>query len=223
MTGRRLYIFDIDGTLVRTGGAGSGAMRAAFKALWRGSNGFDGIEFSGRSDRALFRQALAVSGLDGADFEERLRRFKRAYFRRLPQTLEAFSGSLLPGVGSLLQRLAEDKSATVILGTGNFRRSSAIKLQYYGIDRFFNFGVGGFGDRTEDRATLIESALRSARRAHGRHDAAFVIGDTVHDVAAARANNVIAVGVATGTTSRDELAAAGADLVLGNLDGWLKE
>jgi phosphoglycolate phosphatase-like HAD superfamily hydrolase len=214
LKGRRLYLFDIDGTLISTGGAGGGAMRAAFAALWRRADGFDGIEFSGRTDRSLLKQAVTAAGLEGEPFEEQLRRFKRAYYRRLPLSLPAYEGRVLPSVVSFLEQLTADPDASVGLGTGNFRHSASIKLRHYGIDHYFRFG--GFGDRAEDRAALIAEGIRSGQR-RGRHDIVFVIGDTVHDIVAARANRAVAVGVTTGSASAEVLSAAGADLVLASL------
>ena len=77
---------------------------------------------------------------------------------------------------------------------------------------------GGFGDRTGHRPTLIAKGIASTNRAYGKHQTVFVIGDTVHDVAAAKANNAVAVAVATGTASQDELIAAGADIVLPTME-----
>jgi phosphoglycolate phosphatase-like HAD superfamily hydrolase len=220
---RRLYLFDIDGTLISTGGAGSSAMRLAFTALWRIPDGFNGVEFSGRTDRAIFRDALAANKLDNIDFRDSLRRFKRAYFRRLPHTLQEHDGNVLPGVEELVQELAADPRTAVSLGTGNFRWSAGKKLGYYGIDRYFQFGYGGFGDRMEDRASMIEEGIRSARRATGRPATVFVIGDTPHDIAAAKANKAVAVGVATGPASAEVLERAGADIVLATLEGAAKQ
>ena len=213
----RLYLFDIDGTLISTGGAGGSAMRAAFTALFGIEDGFSGIEFSGRSDRAILRSAVEQARLDDGDFEGVVRRFKRAYFRRLPGTLAATKGRVLPGVTSLLERLRRDGGATLSLGTGNFRNSARMKLRYYGLDGHFDFH-GGFGDHIEERALLVEQGIRSAQRVAGKHASVIVIGDTIHDIAAAKANSVFAVGVATGTSSRDDLAKAGADLVLDTLE-----
>lgn len=215
---KRLYLFDIDGTLIFSGGAGSGAMRAAFAALWGLEDGFRGVEFSGRTDRAILRDALAASGVTNGSFRDDLRRFKRAYFRRLPRLLSATRGRVLPGVERLLSGLAADDRATVALGTGNFRTGAALKLAHYGLHRYFDFRFGGFGDATEDRAALIDAAIRSAQRAAGRHTTVFVIGDTAHDVTAAKANNAVAVAVATGTASAPDLEAAGADFVLTTLE-----
>lgn len=215
MSQRRLYLFDIDGTLITTGGAGGKAMRAAFAALWGNGGAFSNIEFSGRSDYAIFRQALVQVGLFGENFAADLRRFRRAYFRRLPASLAANQGVVLPGVVELLQRLAATKNTTLALGTGNFRRGAYHKLNHYRLDHYFR--AGGYGDTTDDRAQLIASGIRAANRLHGRHHTVLVIGDTAHDVTAAKANGAVAIAVATGSVAADTLAAAGADLVLEDL------
>jgi phosphoglycolate phosphatase-like HAD superfamily hydrolase len=222
MANKRLYLFDIDGTLISTGGAGSSAMRLAFTAVWRVADGFNGVEFSGRTDRAIYRDALVNNKLDDDSFAASLRRFKRAYFRRLPQTLGSHEGTVLPGVVDLLRELKRDDRAAVSLGTGNFRLSAGMKLRYYGIADYFDFSHGGFGDKTEDRASMIGEGIRSARRATGKHTSIVVIGDTAHDIAAARANDAVAVGVATGPVSAADLEKAGADLVLPDLEGAAK-
>jgi len=216
---KRLYLFDIDGTLISTGGAGGKAMSAAFTALWRREDGFARIEFSGRTDRAILRDALEHCGLGNGAFDDDVRRFKRAYFRRLPHTLASSRGTLLPGVKDLLQRLDADGEATVALATGNFRASAGMKLGHYGIAGFFR--GGGFGDTVEAREDMVEQALRSCRR-FGRYDTVFVIGDTVHDVRSAKAHGAVAVGVTTGAADEATLQAAGADIVIDSLGDALK-
>ena len=191
-------------------------MRGAFAALWGRQDGFAGIELSGRTDRALLKEAMLACGLPVHAFTEALRRFKRAYFRRLTRTLPLSEGHVLPGVTDLLQRLAGDDSATVGLGTGNFRVSAAMKLRYYDIDGYF--ALGGFGDQVEDRAQMIAQAIAVARRRAGRHAKVFVIGDTINDITSAKLNAAIAVGVATGPASEDVLTRAGADIVLPTLE-----
>jgi phosphoglycolate phosphatase len=214
---RRLYLFDIDGTLIQSGGAGGKAMRAAFSALWdREKEGFSNIEFSGRSDYAIFRAALTQAGHFGESFETDLARFRRAYFRRLPKSLAVNNGVVLPGVFPLLDRLKTDTGATLAVGTGNFRAGARMKLRHYGLDHYF--AAGGYGDRTEDRAELIAQGIRAATRLAGRHATVFVIGDTVHDITSAKANGAIAIGVLTGTTAEKALSDAGADLILPNLE-----
>ncbi|HXH21219.1 MAG TPA: HAD family hydrolase [Dehalococcoidia bacterium] len=217
---RRLYLFDIDGTLLNSGGAGSRAMRRAFSSLWGVEDGFTGIEFSGRTDRVILRDAWAAHVEPLRPFEEDLQRFKRAYFRRLRSTLEECEGAVLPGVVETLAALADDPQATVALGTGNFRRGAELKLTYYGIWDYFC--GGGFGDRAERREDMIAEALRACRP-YGRFDTVFVIGDTVHDMTCAKAHGAVAVGVTTGPCDAAALEAAGADIVLDSLVGAARE
>jgi phosphoglycolate phosphatase-like HAD superfamily hydrolase len=216
---RRLYLFDIDGTLINSGGAGSRAMKRAFQALWGVDDGFSGIKFSGRTDRVILRDAWAVHVEGGRTFDDDLRRFKRAYFRRLATTLHECDGRLLAGVESTLQALSDREGATVALGTGNFRGGAERKLRHYGIWEYFR--GGGFGDRAECREDMIAEALRACR-VYGSFDSVFVIGDTVHDMACAKAHGAVAVGVTTGPCDAATLEAAGADLVLESLEGAAK-
>ena len=217
MKDRRLFLFDIDGTMITTGGAGGKAMRAAFMALWENHGAFSNIEFSGRTDYAIFKQAFTQAGLYGENFPSDLRRFRRAYYRRLPASLVANQGVVLPGVVDLLDKLSLEKNATLAVGTGNFRAGALHKLRHYGLNHYFQ--AGGFGDDTEDRAELIARGIRAANRFAGRHDSIVVIGDTVHDVTAAKANGAIAIAVTTGAVAEEALSSAGADLVLANLVG----
>jgi phosphoglycolate phosphatase len=216
MNSRRLYLFDIDGTLLNSGGAGSAAMRAAFHRVYGIEDGFASVEFSGRSDLAIITDALDAIGVRGEALRDAVRRFKRVYYRCLPEMLVERKGRLLPGVDRLLDDLSCDGDCTLMLGTGNFRTSAGIKLRHFGIDRYFR--GGGFGDRTGHRPTLVGQGIRAANRMAGKHGTVFVIGDTVHDVTAAKANDAVAVAVATGVASRAELEAAGADIVLDTLE-----
>ena len=221
MKDRRLYLWDIDGTLINSGGAGSAAMRQAFAALWKRDDGFANIEFSGRTDYAIFRSVSRAAGHDEADFAANLKRFKPAYFRRLPAMLQERQGRVLSGVEATLREMSKDDRATVALGTGNFRGGARLKLRRYGLDGFFDFRGAGFGDRTDDRPAMIADAVRSANRLHGKHHTVFVIGDTEHDVEAAKVNGLIAIAVCTGTASAEQLAHAGADIVVPTLESAL--
>ena len=222
MKDRRLYLWDIDGTLINSGGAGSAAMRKAFEALWRRDDGFAGIEFSGRTDYAIFRGVSHAAGHADEEFASNLRRFKPAYFRRLPAMLHEKQGHVLPGVEPLLRELSRDDRATQYLGTGNFRNGARLKLRRYGLEPYFDFRGAGFGDSTDSRPEMIADAVRSANRARGKHHKVFVIGDTPHDVEAAKLNGLVAIAVATGTATAEELSGAGADLVLPTLESALQ-
>jgi phosphoglycolate phosphatase-like HAD superfamily hydrolase len=132
------------------------------------------------------------------------------------------TGHVLPAVEATLTELAKDGRAVNMLGTGNFRGGARHKLRHYGLDGFFDFRGAGFGDRTDDRAAMIGDAVRSANRLYGKHHTVFVVGDTEHDVEAAKLNGLIAVAVCTGTASAEQLAHAGADIVLPTLETALK-
>jgi phosphoglycolate phosphatase len=208
---RRLFLFDIDGTLINSGGAGGTAMRRAFSALWGLEDGFSRIEFSGRTDRAILRDAWSAHNVSTNSFVHDLARFKRAYLRRLPHTLGECRGTVLEGVIETLQLLGTDADATVALATGNFRNGATLKLRHYGLLDYFC--AGGYGDRAETREDMLAEALRACRPL-GNHADVFVIGDTVHDVASARAHGAVAVGVTTGPADAEMLSAAGADVVI---------
>lgn len=219
----RVVLFDIDNTILWTGGAGSRAMALAFRDLYGIEDGFRGVEFSGRTDTAIFRDALRVHGLLDGRFEEQLRRFKEAYLTHLPFTLrDATGGGVYPGIRELAEELRR-RGAAVGLETGNFRESGLLKLRHYGVETLFR--DGGFGDEAEERAELVRIAIR---RLHPDPDAGaevYVVADTPHDITAAKANGAFALGVATGKSSVDELRAAGADAAVpdcSDVDGVLR-
>lgn len=191
-------------------------MRAAFAAIYGVEDGFRDIEFAGRSDLAIIEDALAGVGVTGDAVKAAIRQFKRAYYGHLPRTLLTNNGSVFPGVRDLLEVLSSESQATLSLGTGNFRRSAGMKLSYFGLHTYFK--AGGFGDRTGDRPTLVAQGIRAANRLAGKHSTVFVIGDTVHDMRAAKDNGAVAVGVETGGTTEADLCAAGADVVLPTLE-----
>lgn len=209
MQASHILLFDIDGTLLRTGGAGTEAMARAFEQLYGVADAFAAIDMGGRSDSWILQLALAQHGLP---YEPAVREaFTRAYAEALAETLPLFDGQILPGIPALLEALA-DVAVVRGLGTGNFRRTSLLKLQHFGLAE--HFLDGGFGEDSVDRREIL--ALGVARlRAAAREDAAVVvIGDTTHDIAAARGIGARAVGVATGRVPAAELAGAGADAVL---------
>lgn len=215
-------LFDIDGTLVQTGGAGQLAFAEAFAAEFGVRELSGAVPFAGRSDQAIALQLMQVHGV--AASEENWRRFREAYLSRLPAALAARSGRVLPGVHALLDTLRTLEHALVGLLTGNLRAGAVHKLTYYGLmDRF---AFGGFGDASDDRCDIAAAALAEARQAAVQHSrsangaplaGAVVIGDTSHDVLCARAIGACAVAVATGNSPREELVAAAPDLLLDDL------
>lgn len=206
----RVILFDIDGTLIRTGGAGKAAMEGALLAAFGVPGIRNTVSYSGRTDWAIGRDLLAAHGVDPTEANRRL--LQEAYLARLPAALDTHGGVVCPGVGELLAALGTRPDTVVGLLTGNVRAGARVKLGHFGLwDRF---ACGGFGDDLFDRDDVARAALADARAHAGESlDPAdvWVIGDTPLDVQCARAIGAKAVVVATGWHTADELAACDPD------------
>jgi phosphoglycolate phosphatase-like HAD superfamily hydrolase len=215
-----IALFDIDGTLLRAGGAGRRAVELALCEVLEDDNGsvsLESVEFAGRTDPWIVRTALMQYGVTANDalIHEVLRR----YVAHLPRELELASAfEVLPGVLSLLAELTVRDDVVLGLGTGNTQPAAYAKLAHGGLDSFFSFG--GFGSDHTDRAELLRTGLsRGLERAGARAGGArvVVIGDTPHDVAAAQAIGAHCVAVSTGGYDGSALEAAGATVVVPDL------
>lgn len=213
----RVFLFDIDNTLLYTGGAGGAAMNLAFSEMFGINDGFARVEFSGRTDLDIFTQGLRQHGIEG-DRDAYLRDFLPRYYGRLPETLRERKGYLMPGFPQLLEALSHRSGVRVGLATGNFSDSARIKLAHFGIDRYFV--GGGFGEESVKRADVVRAAIDVVAPPDARPEDIFVIGDTPHDVASGLDNGVVAVGVATGNYSVDQLRESGAKLVFPDFSDW---
>lgn len=208
-------LFDVDGTLIDAGRAGSRAMAAAFRRLLGIENAFEGVVFDGMTDPWIIDRAAELRGLPPFDETNGERkRFYECYLDELRRLVHGGVESRVhPGIRELLDRLT-GAGAALALATGNIAAGAREKLSPHGLNGFFP--VGGFGDDHRDRAELTRLA---AERAGGHYGAAFdpgrviVVGDSVRDVTAARANGFRSVAVCTGWTSRDDLLAMGPDLI----------
>jgi phosphoglycolate phosphatase-like HAD superfamily hydrolase len=209
-------LFDIDGTLLSSGGAGKHAMYAAIASEFGVSDLDDGIPFAGRTDRAIAHDLLLRHGLE--DTEANWRRFVRAYLGHLPRSLVSRPGRVLPGVASLLEQLRSRGDIAIGLLTGNLRDGATSKLRHYQIDRYFAFG--GFGDLHLDRNDVAREALAAAIQHlpdSVELQRIWVIGDTPLDVRCARSIGVKILAVCTGFHSRTDLIAEQPDILLDDL------
>ncbi len=212
----RTILFDIDGTLVRTGGAGKAAMEAALCEEFGVRLNSEEVPYSGRTDRAIGRDLLAAHGIDPTAANQA--RLVEGYLARLPHYLGRFPGRVCPGVRELLSELRKRTDVLLGLLTGNIRRGAERKLGHYGL--WENFAVGGFGDDHEDRDDVARAALRAVEGHFGKAvnpADVWVVGDTPLDVRCARAIGARAVAVATGWHPLDDLRASGPDFVLADL------
>ncbi len=212
-----LVLFDLDLTLVSTGGAGRGAMEAAGRALFGPGFARRGVEFAGRLDPVILADLLAANGLEPTP--ARADAFRRAYRDELEAALRerADRCRVLPGVPELLDAV-EREGWTLGLLTGNFEETGRLKLRACGLDADrFPVRVWGDASREEphERHKLVAAALERWRR--GPAEAAVVIGDTPHDVAGALHHGARPIGVCTGGHDRFALESAGAALVVDDL------
>lgn len=213
-----ILLFDIDGTLITTGGVGRQAMESAFLIVHGRRDAIATFGLDGMTDRAIVRMGLQTIG--APDDEGAIDRVLDRYLDFLQiMVAKASSDSyrLHPGMAEVVSA-AQQAGMGVGLGTGNVREGARLKLQRVGVFQHFRFG--GFGDDHEDRATLIRrGAERGAQ--HLKVDLAdarvVVIGDTPRDVAAAVAIGAECIGVATGSYSTDQLLRAGATRAFLNL------
>lgn len=214
----RLLLFDVDGTLLLSGGAGKRALNRAFAGLFAVTDAFEGIPVAGRTDTLIFRDALARSSVE-VDQGSRTA-FYTLYYECLEQEIRRPGPrkGLMPGVRGLLERLADEAHVISGLLTGNFARAARIKLEHFGLWR--HFCCGAYGDDAAERDDLVPIAIARARRAGVRVDAgrdAVVIGDTPLDVRCAAAGGARSIAVATGGYDEATLRASGADAVLPDL------
>jgi len=205
----RVFLFDIDGTLVWTGGAGRRAMTLGFADVHGRTDVFDGLSFGGMTDRAIVRQGLAKLG--GEITEAAIDVVLDAYLARLERELLSCEYRVFPGVEAVLSELRPKSRVAVGLGTGNVRRGAYAKLARGALGEAFAFG--GFGCDAEDRAELLRAGARRGAEQLGEPLAAcevVVIGDTPKDVAAALAIGARCIGVGTGAFTPESLVACGA-------------
>lgn len=216
---RLTLLFDIDGTLLLTGGAGQVAFERAFEECFGVARSWGGVVPDGKTDPIIFGEiARRAIGRDLASGEYDA--LCERYLNYFPDALERSDRfRLMPGVAELLAELRRDEGLLLGVATGNLEAAAWHKLRRGNLHPFFSFG--GFGSDAVRREDLV---LRAIERGRGLAPSAklkaehfVVIGDTPLDVAAAKANGARAVGVATGSWTAEELTASGADLALKDL------
>ena len=213
---RKLLLWDIDGTILHTGKAGETALGHAMQKLHGVTRGLQGLEIAGRTDKWIVEQLLARDGFPHGERE--IARFLDVYVERLAEELPRRQGGLHPGILGILEEAHRRPDLVQGLLTGNIEKGARLKLSRYGVNHYFEFGA--FADDSAIRNELGPHAKRRARDRHGEEfspDRIYIIGDTPHDVACARAIGAKAIAVATGGFSVGQLEACGADAVFTDL------
>ena len=212
----KIIFFDIDGTLLSTGGAGQVALGEALHDSFEVEFPFQGVQTSGRTDRGIVDEIFETHGVENTpDSREK---FRESYLRRVPAALEGNSGRVYAGVPELLKLLAADDRIALGVLTGNYEASAWLKLRHYGVAEYFGFG--GFGDHHAERNDVATIAVDAAEKSLGYRPAPadmLVIGDTIPDIVCSRHIGACAAAVATGNFTADELRVGSPDLLFEDL------
>src|ERR1041385_9376662 len=212
----RLLLFDIDGTLIHSGGAGIEALKVVLKERFGITDDLGDIEIAGMTDSGIVISILKKHKISATN--ENVAAFLDSYVHFLSLELPRRKGKLLPGVLQLLETLKTRKHLVLALLTGNVSRGARLKLEHYGVWHFFEFGA--FADDHHDRNQLGAFAQARAREKHGHEfqaDQIDVIGDTPRDIACGKAIGARTVAVATGTWTRAQLAEHHPDFLIDDL------
>lgn len=211
-------LFDIDGTLIDSGEAGSRALNLSFKELFSIVNAFYGISMAGKTDTEIMKEGMLKHGIS---VDGNLNVAIYTYLKHLRREIDNERRHLKPGIYELLEKLSITKDIHLGLLTGNIEPGARIKLEPFDLNKYFP--TGAFGSDDEDRNKLLPIALRRfeerCRRKIGVNEC-IIIGDTPRDVQCARIYGAICIGVATGPYSVDELREAGADYVVKDLSSY---
>lgn len=201
-------LFDIDGTLIDSQGAGGAALSLALADEFAIANPRS-VPLHGQTDLGIFSKLLSLNGLD--DTPKNFERLSTAYFARLPQELRRCGGCILPGVQGILAELRLIEGCHVGLLTGNLPISAQMKLEHFGLWEAFEFGI--FGDLVAYRPDLSAPTIAAVNNRSGQEvppECIIVVGDTPLDVELARSMQARCLAVCTGGFAGDELLAAGA-------------
>jgi phosphoglycolate phosphatase-like HAD superfamily hydrolase len=216
MQSKRLLLFDIDGTLISSAGAGVQALKLVLAERFGIKDDLHDIEIAGVTDSGIVISILKKHRIP--ETHENISAFLDSYVHYLSQELPRRKGQLLPGVLELLEKLKTRSHVVLALLTGNVSRGAQLKLEHYGVWHFFEFGA--FADDHHDRNKLGGFARTRAKEKHGREflpEEIDVIGDTPRDIACGNAIGARTIAIATGTWSRQELTKHQPDFLFDDL------
>jgi phosphoglycolate phosphatase-like HAD superfamily hydrolase len=213
---KRLLLFDIDGTLISTGGAGIESLKVVIEKRYRARDDLSDIEIAGKTDSNIAADILRKYDVDPTP--ENIGGFLDEYVEHLARLLPQLRGHVLPGIFEILLRMKSKPDRVLALLTGNVERGAKLKLGHYGLWDYFEFGA--FADDHHDRNELGAFARQRAQDKHGHQfDAAQidVIGDTGHDIGCGKAFGARTIAVATGSWPRAKLSTYQPDFLFDDL------
>jgi phosphoglycolate phosphatase len=213
-----LMLFDIDGTLIDSGEAGSRSLNLSFAELFSIRDAFHGISMAGKTDTEIIKEGMLKHGIST---DGNLNVAIYTYLRHLRREIDNERRHLKPGIYELLEELSITKDVHLGLLTGNIEPGARIKLDPFDLNKYFP--TGAFGSDDEDRNKLLPIALKRFEercRRKIRVNECLIVGDTPRDVQCAKIYEARSLGVATGPYSIDELKEAGADYVMKDLSSY---
>jgi len=213
-----LILFDIDGTLVLSGGAGMRAMNKAFEELFDVVDVLDGISLSGRTDAMIIQEAMRKARV--SDEPDMMDYFKNRYFELLPAEMEQTGSQkgVMPGISDLLPALEERPHVHLGLLTGNWETSGRIKIGFFQLNDYFPFGA--FADDSSDRNALVPIAVERFGMYSGKAvtpKQIFVVGDTPKDIECTKPHGVVSVAVGAAHYDSKQLAEHNPDVLFDDL------
>ena len=215
---KKLLLFDIDGTLLISRGAGRKAMKEALASFSSSPIETEGVDFSGRTDPQIIRDILVKNGLSEGEANSQLPAALEAYISAFHASFTFDMVFDLRGAVELVEKLSRRKDTQLALLTGNLQKTGYLKLKAIGLDQYFPFGA--FGSDHENRYELPAVALNRAVEYDGtayEGKDIVIIGDTKHDILCGRSHNVFSVAVATGHYESGDLSKHDPDLLLDDL------
>lgn len=200
-----ICLFDIDGTLIDSGGAGQHSILRMLEEEFQVTAPVEGIPTAGRTDYAIMVDLFEFFGIPNTS--QNRHRFESAYLVLLEQKLKERNGRILPGIDSILESLSANSEIDLGLLTGNYEQGARHKLEHFGLDHYFDFGA--YGDFHADRNDVAHEALKQIQQRHSAETLAdaviWVIGDTPSDILCARAIDAHVIAVATGVYPLEDL------------------
>jgi phosphoglycolate phosphatase len=209
----KLVLFDIDGTILYTGGAGRRAMQQSLLEVFGTTGPIKDFPFYGKTDPLIIMELMTLAGYAPSLIERRLGQFWDVYVEHLREEMSRAHGLMVyPGVVELIRGLDSASESLLGLQTGNIQRGARLKLEPVGLNKYFP--VGAFGDDSADRDQLPRIAVERVRQQLSRNFASrdvVIVGDTPADISCARHFGAKAVVAATGFCSYEELERAKPD------------
>lgn len=216
---KHLILWDIDGTILRSGGVAGESLRAAMTRTFGAITGAP-FAYAGMTDRQILFNSYPDH--DQTALLDQMPGFIDIYMEELSSRREEYArrGGPMPGVREVLQRLQQTPDVLQTLLTGNIKDSARAKLSFFGLDHYLDIEIGAYGSDHHHRPALVPFAVQRAAERYGRTFSGqeiVVIGDTPNDVACGKANGARTIAVATGEFTSQQLRETGADAVLENL------